>query len=200
MKKIIYILILALVLLGFIEQTSGKTPDKNTNIYIQDKSKYDKTFIKGLTGYNGQIQLIDNYIIVDKDTAYFPESIPLNKPIVFQAANENLNFELIVTRTNLTNLNYKFKLSDTNNKIVDHKSGKVVLRSMFFLPSEIDEDDLTGIGYGCSEYFGETGKCSFVIRIGINENQKLVATFSYCCHIRGILYSCLDICPTLRTE
>lgn len=180
-----------------------ETSDKQLhNIYIKDKSQYDQTFIDGITDYNEPIKLIDNFIITGQDTTYFPEDLNLNKTITFKGTKYNYKYVLTVTRTNLTNLTYKFQLRDKDNKTVDIRSGKAILSSMFFLASEVDEDSETGDSYGSSEYWNKTNDCWFRIRIGIgkDDNGKLRAMLNYGCKEKSKQTLNLDECPTLRTE
>lgn len=172
------------------------------DIYIEDKSQYDQTFIEELSKYNEPIKLVDNYIITGKDTTYFPEDLNLNKVTIFKATKDNNKFVLTVTRSNLTNLTYNFQLIDKDNKTVDTKSGKAILGSMFFLASENDEDSQTGDGYGSSEYWDKANDCWFAIRVGIgkDDNGKLRAMLNYGCNDKSKQTLNLDECPTLRTE
>ena len=175
--------------------------DKPTrDIYIKDKTQYDQTFIDGLLGYNETIQLVDDYILVGEDTAYFPKDLKLNRQTIFKGTKDNNKYILTVTRTNLTTLNYEFQLIDRDNKSIDNKSGKAVLGSLFFFGSETDEDDQDGLMYGSSEYWDKRNKCWFSIRIGIgiDENGKQRAMLNYNCKDKQNLQ--LDKCPTLRTE
>ncbi|GAL87538.1 hypothetical protein ATO12_19910 [Sporocytophaga myxococcoides] len=216
MKQIIYILTLAFGLYGCNNKTTEKATDQNLGdtlqtisadkpnleIYIKDKSQYDQTFINGLADYNEPIKLIDNYIITGKDTTYFPEDLNLNKETTFKATKDINKYVLTVTRNNLTNLTYTFKLIDKDNKTVDTKSGKAILGSMFFLASEVDEDSETGDGYGSCEYWDKSNDCWFAIRIGIgkDDNGKLRAMLKYGCDDKNKQTLNLDECPTLRTE
>lgn len=172
------------------------------NIYIQDKSQYDQIFIQGLANYNEPIKLINNYILTDQDTTFFPNDLELNKKTTFRGINDSAKFTLTVTRTNLTNLNYDFQILDKNDKIVETKSGKAILGSMFFLASEVDEDDLTGNAYGSSEYSDKSNGCWLAIRIGIglDDNGKQRATLSYNCEDENKKTIDLDEYPILRTE
>ena len=175
----------------------------NQNIYIKDQTQYDQIFIQGLANYNEPIKLINNYILTGQDTTFFPSDLQLNKKTTFHGANDSAKFTLTVTRTNLTNLNYKFQISDKSDKIVETKSGKAILGSMFFLASEVDEDDQTGTAYGSYEYSDKMDNgCWFAIRIGIglDDNGKQRATLSYNCEDENKKTTDLDECPILRTE
>jgi hypothetical protein len=215
MKQIIYILTIAFGLISCNSQTTEKTGEKisadstKTNsiekqrkdIYIKDKSQYDKTFIDGLTDNNEPIRLIDNYIITGKDTTYFPEDLKLNKRTIFTALKDNSKFILEVTRTNLTNINYDFQLLGKDNAIIDSKSGQAVLGSGFFLAPEGDIDTEMG-GYGSYEYWDKTKNCWLSIRIGIGRdtNGKQRAKLNYSCNDKNQKTIDLDECPVLRTE
>ncbi|MGX7666723.1 hypothetical protein [Flavobacterium pedocola] len=178
------------------------TKEQPQDIYIKDKSQYDPEFIKGLASYTQPIKLVDNYILTSNDTTYFPTDLILNKKTVFQGTKDNNKFILAVTRSNLTNLNFEFQLLDKENKIIDSKSGKAILGSLFFFASEIDTDDESGDGYGSSEYWYKTGDCWFSIRIGfeLDDNGKQRAKLNYGCEDKNKPALNLDDCPTLRSE
>jgi len=214
MKQTIYILTLAFGLGSCNNQTTEKAVDKNLfdtlktasadkqklDIYIKNKSQYDQTFIDGLVDYNEPIKLIDNYIVTGNDTTYFPEDLILNKPTTFTAIKENNKYVLTVTRTNLTNLTYKFQLTDKDNKTLDTKSGKAILGSTFFIGPEGD-DDIEG-GYGSQEYrdHGKDSYLSIRIEIGKTDNGKQRAKIHYGFNDKTKKTLDLDECPTLRAE
>ncbi|MDR0802153.1 hypothetical protein [Fluviicola sp.] len=169
-------------------------------IYIKDKSQYDQIFLDGLR-WNEPIKLIDNYVLLGKDTAYFPEPIPINKQIVFSGKNENNIFVLTVTRQNLTNLKYQFQLKSITNEIINTKSGAAILGSMFFLGAETDEDDETGLSYLSTEYRDDKNNCWFCIRIGdLYDNGKPQVKIQYGCEDKSKQRLELDDCPTLRMK
>ena len=215
MKQLIYILILVFGLSSCNNQTKEKTVHKNSvdtlqivsadkqqqHIYIKDKSQYDQTFIDGLTEYSKPIKLIDNYILVGQDTVYFPEEIQLNKETVFKGTKDQKNFELTVTRTNLTSLIYNFQLLDKDAKPINSKSGKATLGSLFFLGSETDDDDKTDEEYLSVEYWDNSPNCAFAIRVGEKDgNGKLRAKIKLYCKENKSKNIDLDDNPTLRTE
>ncbi len=116
-----------------VDSLSTTTLEKAQNaIFIKDKSLCDKTFIDGLSGFGEKIKLIDNYIITNSDTTYFPEDLPLNKRIAYTADDENNKFILRLMRTNMTNVNFEFQLLDLDDNIVDVKTGIAILGSGFF--------------------------------------------------------------------
>jgi len=224
MKQTIYLLTLTFGLCGCNNQTKEKIVEKKSadtlqtvnagnelqDIFIKDKSLYEQIFVDGITsldgmtGFNEQIKLIDNYILTGKDTTYFPDDLSLNKATTFKATKDNKIFVLTVTRTNLTNLSYNFQITDKDKKTVDTKSGKAILASLFFLASENDEDSQTGDVYGSYQYWDKTDTCSFSIKIGIglDDNGKKRATLTYSCldENKQNLNLNLNNCPTLRTK
>jgi hypothetical protein len=217
MKPVLYISMLMLGLLSCNNQTSQKATDTtDTNavetvqttsiekspekIYIKDKSLYDPVFIAKLSEYNEPIKLIDNYILVGRDTVYFPEDLPLNKETIFKGANDQNAFVLTVTRINLTTLNYSFQLSGKDNSPIINRTGKATL-SLFFLGSETDDDEVTGDGYLSTEYWHKSSDCDFAIRIGEkDDNEKLRAKIKLHCKDDKLKTIDLDDIPTLRTE
>jgi hypothetical protein len=214
-KQTIYILTLTLILLSCSGKTrkladtksadllqTVLTDKKQPDIYIKGKSLYDQTFIDGLSDYNEPIRLIENYIITGKDTTYFPDAFPLNKPIVFKGTKADDNYLLTVTGTNFTNLIYNFKLTGKDDKTLFAKSGKSILGSLFFLASEMDEDIQTGEGYASCEYWDKTKDCWFAIRISYykDKNGKLRAKLTYGSEDKSGRSLKLEECPTLWTE
>lgn len=191
MKVKIYIITLVFVFCGCNNQTietdfkkpiidtlqSALVNKQSQQIYIKDKSLYNKRFIEGILEFKEPIKLIENYILLEQDTIYFPEDIPLQKEILFQGKRGYKSFVLDLVRTNITTLNYNFRLFDDNNrKVLINKSGYAILGSMFFLASETDTDDKTGEEYLSNEYWDKSPSCSFAIRIGEkDDNGKLRA-------------------------
>jgi hypothetical protein len=215
MKQTLYILTFALSLLSCHNRTTESKADTRTtgnlqnvstikqvqNIYIKDKSQYDPTLIEGLSEYKDPIKLIDNYILIGKDTVYFPEDIQLSKNTIFKGTKDLKNFLLTITRTNLTSLNYNFQLFNKDTKLINSKSGKATLGALFFLGSETDEDDETGEEYLSFEYRDNSPDCSFAIRIGErDDNGKLRAKIILYCKDNKSKNIDLDDNPTLRTE
>ncbi|MFN9115330.1 MAG: hypothetical protein ACK5XN_35185 [Bacteroidota bacterium] len=142
------------------------------DIYIKDKSQYDQKFIDGLADFKEQIKLVDNFIIVGKDTAYFPEDLILNKKTTFTALKDNHKFSMTVTRTNLTNINYKFQLIDKDNAVIDSKTGQAILGSGFFLAPEGEPDLETGISFVSNEYGMQNESFWIVIKIGMDKDYE----------------------------
>lgn len=215
MKNAVLIVMVTLILCSCYNQRSkaeGKSSaeplqadtvrKEHPTVSIKDSTQYDKAFIKGLEKYNEPIQLIDNYIIVGTYTTYFPEDIPLNKTVEFKATKNQKKYVLSVSRTNLTNLTYGFKLMDEKDKLLDSKSGTAVLGSMFFFGTEGDDDSLTGDGYSSYEYWDNGNDCWFSVRIGHEKDPqgKQRAKIQYGCEDKNKQALKLKECPTLRTE
>lgn len=214
MKQTIYILTVTLLLLS-CSSKSRKTVDKvsadtlkkisadkmQSDIYVKDKSQYDQSFIDGLSGYKEPIKLIENYVLIGQDTVYFPEDIQLNKETIFKGTKDQRSFVLNVTRTNLTSLSYKFELFNKEKQLLNSKSGKATLGSLFFIGSESDTDDESGNGYLSTEYWDNSSECSFAIRIGEKDNKgKLRAKIILYCENNKSNNINLDENPTMRTE
>ncbi|MDD2798204.1 MAG: hypothetical protein PHV20_06380 [Bacteroidales bacterium] len=216
MKQIIFLFGLVLCVLSCNNHTKKKISNKTTpntslnssninkksNIYIKNKSQYDQTFIEGLVDYENSLKLIDNYILINNDTTYFPEELPLNQKILFKGKKDDNIFELTVTRENLTNLNYGLLIIDKKGETIFDKSGKAILGSLFFLAPENDDDFEADEGYASSEYWDNTKNCSFSIRIGFgsDNNNKKRAKFTYGCEEINGKNLKIDDCPTLRSE
>ncbi len=185
-KKRLYILIIVIVFLECCAQTIEKKKKENAknseqtelsssqqqNIYIKDQSLYDPKFINGLYNYKEQIKLIKNYIIIDTDTTYFPENIKLNKTITFTGFKDNNKYLLVITRTNLTNIKYKFQLLNKENGFIENKSGEAILTSGFFLAPEGEPDTETGASFVSNEYYMNNDSTWLILKVGIDSNFK----------------------------
>ena len=178
------------------------TDEEGSNLYINNKSQYDQIFIDGLAKYKERIKLVDNFIIVDSDTIYFPEDLPLKKETYFKGTSNGNHFLLSITRTSLTNLVYNFEIIGSDHETVDWRSGNATLASIFFLASETDEDSETDESYESSEYWDKSDGCELSIRVGIgkDDNGKLRAKVTFGCDDKSKGTLALDDCPTLRTE
>src|ERR1035437_2065642 len=64
--------------------TTIQPEKKQTDFYVKDKSRYDKTFLDEISKYTEPVKVIDNYILVGKDTAFFPQDLNLNVETVFK--------------------------------------------------------------------------------------------------------------------
>lgn len=165
------------------QYVSGKDSAVNASIYVENALLYDSNFIKNLKNYSNKIKIMNNYIINENDTIYFPEELPLNKEIVLSATQNVFLLKLILKRVDFTSILYTF-FYYKNSESIYEKTGKAVLHPMFFLSPEIDEDTETGETYASSEYHDLTSDCPFSIRVGIgkDENKKLRATVHSICN------------------
>jgi len=184
-KQTIYILFLTFGLWSCDKQTeksiesisvdtlqTDSVDKKQSKIFIKDKSKYDQTFIDGLSEYNEPIKLIDNFMLFGNDTIYFPEDLTLNEKTTFATMKDSNRFVLSITRTNLTNVNYEFKLIDKDKNVIESKSGIAILGSGFFLGPEGEDDLETGDSFVSNEYRMNSEKIWLVIKIGMDKNYE----------------------------
>jgi hypothetical protein len=197
MKYTIYILTFALGLSSCNNQTKERSENKNSAdatqtvpndnpkqvIYIKDKSQYDQTFIDGLSQFNKPIKLIDNFMLFGNDTIYFPDDLRLNEKATFVASQDSNRYILSLTRTNLTNINYEFKLIDKNKSIIESKSGRAILGSGFLLAPEGEPDMEAGVSFASNEYRTENDNFWLVINVGMDKDyegkKRAKITFGY---------------------
>jgi hypothetical protein len=161
-----------------------KTVIQSHKVFIKNKSLYPKAWVADMqmTQYPSDIKVIDDYVVTEGDTIPFPDDLVLNKDYVFLATKGKLDYELKVKRINPVVLQYSFTLFD-NKKTVFEQSGEAYIGVLFFLASEIDEDDVTGTAYEASEYgHSYNDQCEFIMRIGEpDEKGKLRATVKQLC-------------------
>lgn len=177
------------------------TEEEQLDELVKDIPLHDQSFIDGLSEYSGPIALIDNYILVDRDTVYFPEDIPLRTKTTFSATEGEKVFLLHVTRPNLTRLHYDFQILDGDSEETYRQSGDAILGSLFFFGAETDVDDITGVAYLSVEYWDHSSETSFSIRVGEkDDDDQLRAKIKLYC--KSDTSKSIDLAdhPTLRTE
>lgn len=131
--------------------TAAKEPEK---LYIKDPSLYSPEWIAGFkadSNYYKSARIMGEYMLVDKDTAYFDNTLNLKQDYRFTAFTETHFYQLTAKRINYTTIEYDFTLLE-NEKPVFNRKGRAHLGSMFFLGSETHTDDEEGIGYLATEY------------------------------------------------
>jgi hypothetical protein len=170
------------------EVTQGKdtiaSPGQgNTSaLYIKDRSLYSPEWLAAIekSGYNEPLKVIDNYILIDKDTTYFPEELKLNAGYHLTAFTDKHFYQLDITRINLTTLEYDFTLME-NEKAILKKNGKAHLGALFFIGGESFTDDLSGDEHLGSEYYDESsGSCFAIVVADKDEQQKINAVVNFC--------------------
>lgn len=180
------------------QETKMKEESKKGRVYIQDVSKYEPSFIEGISAYNDTLTIIGNFVVTGSDTVYFPEELPLDKEMTFEGRRNGKVYELIVRRKNLTTLDYRFSLMYEKGPQLISKDGKAILNDMFFLAAEVDEDDMTGDAYGSYEYRDVDSDCQLVIKIGEkDEDGRPRATIAYACKDKS---KDVPDSPTLRAK
>ncbi|MES2656079.1 MAG: hypothetical protein V4620_10850 [Bacteroidota bacterium] len=187
MKQIIFILLLGA---GFITCTAqikekkskqkAKDPIQNTSVV---KLQYDSTFIAGLSAvFEKPYKLSHHYILVEQDTVYPPEQLPINKEIIFQGNNSALilqgmadshkeQFFLSIKRTNYTNFTYKLIQVNNDSIVVSLKEGTAVLKAGYVLSKENNNPNHLNF---FPLYNDNADTCSFEFMFNdINENNSL---------------------------
>lgn len=168
-----------------------------TKIILHDDSKYSPVFLTDLANLGDikQIELIDSLLIFEKlDTFQFPLDLPEGKWFHFFAIRQGFAYSLDLKQINYTTL--KFNLEQRMaGQILDQLTGEAHLNAGFFIGSESDEDDQTGISYFSNDYYFEDEKCSLNIRLGYDEDIKKVKLSKTCS--TGKYDIDLDDCPVL---
>lgn len=181
-----------------IQEAATEGEIKKGRVYIQDPSKYESSFVEGISNYSDTLTVIDNFVVAGRDTVYFPEELPLDKEFSFEGKGSGKVYKLIVRRKNLTAVDYRLSLTDEKRAQLLSKDGKAILNAMFFLAAEVDEDDMTGDAYGSYEYRDVDSECQLIIKIGEkDEVGKLRATIAYVC--KDTSHDVFDS-PTLRAK
>jgi len=139
-------------------------------------------WLQGLSksGYANSYYINDALIILNGiDSVSFPADLPFNKEINFSGRMNGKDFFLKVKLIKYTTIDFKFEIKKGDD-IIEYESGLADIGTLFFLGSESDEDEQTGIYYFATEYVKEDDKCDFAVRIG-NDGGILKAKATRIC-------------------
>lgn len=166
---------------------ADSVPTEESSLYIKDRSLYSQGFLAGLDeeGYSTPLKIIDNYVVVEGDTVYFPAELKQNQDYRFTGFTDTHFYQLVVKRINITAIEYDFAVFQKEKPIYSSK-GRADLNSYFFLAAESLEDSDTGTAYGAHEYSKIEGDCGFVVTIGTRDDEgRLRATaYDFCDEIQ----------------
>ncbi len=148
-----------------------------------------------MSGLANEFELADSMIIVEKqDTFFFPMEISWRQWANFMAVKDGFTYSLDIAKLDYTTLGFNFELRK-GNQTIDQLTGQADLDPGFFLGSESDEDNQSGVSYFCNEYTFENQNCSFTIRLGDDEGIWKVKVIKNC--ESGRYDIALDDCPVL---
>ncbi len=163
-----------------------------------DSAGYSRLFLQQFFEQNKMlagVRLQEGAVIIENDTTFFPDDLPLYKELVFTGVQDEEKLALFLKRINYTTLEYRFEQSSGRaHKVI---SGRADLNAGFFLGAEIDTDDLDDTDYPAVEYFDYSEGVSRSIRVGRNEKKQRVARFHS--DDKGLIHA-ITTCPTLREK
>lgn len=173
---------------------------KKGKIYIKNKTLYSKDFVDEMlsSNYPFPIKVINNCIIVNNDTIYFPNDLDLNKEYIFNATDENQYHILTLKRINLSTINYIFNIYE-NEKLVYSNEGEANMNIYFFVDSYFPENCKTTEYYDATEYYNKKCENGVIFAIGIIlDNNFNYRAYVYALNNNEIDYRIKTI--TLRLE
>jgi len=168
-------------------------------VIIVNPSFFSKTFITSINPNILQWKccLDSNKLIFNNyDTCFFPNYIPLNKTLIFSNNKTgDAEFRLTLTKISNSSIEYRYDLPRQGSKKLWWK-GSADLSPDFFITSENDTDDQTGLPYKIVKYI-DNSPVWVRIDIGkdpINENILLAKIG---CDMGSFLKLSSKNCPTL---
>jgi hypothetical protein len=154
-----------------VDSPSVKVNNKEPQVLVTNKSDYSEKFIKGLKKHLDyrKFTLKDSLFITDdKDTIYFPQTPIIGRQILLTGIKDNLAIAVTVKRLNYTTVDYRIEIVEFG-KANYKQSGQADILSSFFLGSESNESDKTGIEYFVTEFIDNRDNCNTHIRLGYEE-------------------------------
>lgn len=187
------------------EKPTADTPPRQGvvkgGIYIDKLTDYSPQFIAGIQNAAKDISVVsmlgDRLVTEGGDTIRMPGSPPIGIELIFNGGAEGEEVELKVERVNQSTIRYGLVINLAEGGTYEMKS-LADLAPLFFLGSESDEDEKTGLSYFASEYNDPGSECNNSIRIGLAEDESI--------HLAKVIMDCFDLpmgideSPTLRTK
>ena len=168
-------------------------------IEIADSSDYSADFIDDLhqTGVKDVRLIGDMFIQNGGDTVYFPQYPVLGREIVLAGKKADLEITLTVRRINQTTIDYKVEMMKSNKERFS-KRGQANIYPQFYLGSESDESDISGIAYMADQYEDINDSCYTYIRLGKEEDSGSQLLGKLIMNCNGKIHDIdLDNFPTL---
>jgi len=164
---------------------SGQTDRKAPWLIVGDSTRYHPAFLEGLRTsdlYPG-FTLQEDWMLIAglPDTIPFPSTIlPLNTAVTFYGCREKRCLQLQLERLNLTAIRYEL---DAGKYGMGYglSQDTVFLSPTFMMASEVDEEEQSGASYFSTEYAGESEGCHIAVRLGENDEGKLLVKVVYGC-------------------
>ncbi|WP_264791722.1 hypothetical protein [Aureispira anguillae] len=173
-------------------------------IHIDNKNDYSETFISDLKTIKGlkRADLKGNRMILnEKDTFYFPPILKQKKRIVLTARKDNLAIALTIQQINQTSIKYQLEMVEFG-KTSTIRKGIANLSAFFFLASETNTYEKTGVGYLATSFSDKSKSCLTEILIGNMDdapNKPFLVKLTANCN-QGIRDINLKNFPTLREK
>ncbi len=198
MKKLLFALSI-LVVTSCMNQNSKNSSSQNARshyldtlisgkrLIIKDTTQYSSFFVhelKEMSCYES-LKLIDDSLIVCSiantrpdsivlkpftSRNVFPTNLELSKEIRFSTKLQEKNFNLILKRTNFTNIGYQLK---QNGKTI--KSGTAILQASFFFGAENMPDE-NGEQIFLNQYIDKKGFHSYIL-VDITKAERAAVTY-----------------------
>ncbi|MFK7934120.1 MAG: hypothetical protein AB8G22_11475 [Saprospiraceae bacterium] len=133
-----------------------------------DLSQYSTAFINELKSAKDIKSAVlhgDKMILNGREAVKFPTSPKLNEATSLQATRDDLTIKLDMKRVNYTAVDYELQLITAGQETLLEK-GTAELNPYFFLGSESDMDEKTGVSYLSTEYAANRDSCYTYLRIG----------------------------------
>lgn len=182
-----------------LQKSKASKPINDANFIVNDSSMYARSFLDSLkhSGYGKTYKITDRTLILDQiDTAFIPLNLSIGKTAEFVGSKYGKHYFLMLTQLNYTTIRFGLVVYE-NSELIDKQVGYVNLPPLFFLGSESDEDDVSGISYLSTEYVSSNKGCEFAIRLGKNETNELLVKIKRGCN-DSIKNISLDQSPTFR--
>ncbi len=162
-------------------QMAGRRHAGNKFLSVKDPSEYSASFLSTFEKGPPHVRIQDSLFILNGDTDYFPTGLVRGRQYQFTGYCGGETYELNVTRTNYTDLKYRFTVA-SKSRVRYERQGIAILSSDFWIASEPIEDENGDESGGCG-YWDKDKNCEYELTINdaLNEKGHLLACVQQTC-------------------
>jgi len=159
---------------------SQNIEENNWKVCVKDSTQYDSSFLKYWKYVKPHsLRISNDSIIVGgriEEAIIIPTDLPMAHKCYYEFSNNGINYSLIVSRLNFTNIAF-FIEGKKDNKVIFKRNGEAILESTFYLGSEGLYEKNENEVYGMNDYniqLNETVESKLLIAQGTKERISYI--------------------------
>lgn len=143
---------------------------------VKNESEYSLSFLEAYENGPSHVVLQDSLFIMGGDTDYFPTWLRLGKEYCLTAHSKGKDYELDLTRTNYTDLRYRFAVISKGRLLYERK-GTAILDLNFWIagqPIENDQNEIVSLG---DTFYDNEKDSNYELSVGQDEAGRHILAY-----------------------